>query len=121
MCKVNIRLTQLELEPWLSLVIRNETNSVSVETLSFQRNRDQDLLRTQNFKDVETETQEFGGCQDRDTSRLRILEDVKTKIHRDSKIWRMPSPRPAETHQKVSRPRPRVSLLTGVSGCVRLD
>ena len=121
MCKVNIRLTQLELEPWLSLVIRNETNSVSVETLSFQRNRDQDLLRPQNFKDVETETQEFGGCQDRDTSRLRILEDVKTKIHRDSKIWRMPSPRPTETHQKVSRPRPRVSLLTGVSGCVRLD
>ena len=84
MCKVNIRLTQLELEPWLSLVIRNETNSVSVETLSFQRNRDQDLLKPQNFKDVETETQEFGGCRDRDSFRLKNLEDVETETHQDS-------------------------------------
>ena len=64
------------------------------------------------MEDVETETMKFGGCRDRDSSRLRNFEDVKTETHRDSKIWRMSRPRPTETHQKVSRPRPRVSLLT---------
>ena len=62
--------------------------SVSSETLRFDRYQDRDLSRLQNFKDVETETQ------------------------RDLKIWRMSRPRPTETHQKVLRPRPRVSLLT---------
>ena len=93
------------------------------------------VARLKYFKDVETETYrdfrifrmsrprlietlKFGGCRDRDSSRLRNLEDVETETHRDSKNLRMSRPRPIETHQKVSRPRPRVSLLTGTEQCM---
>ena len=75
--------------------------SVSSETLRFDRYRDRDLSRLQNFKDVETETQRdsriwrmsrprlietknFRGCRDRDSSRLKNLEDVETETDRDS-------------------------------------
>ena len=74
--------------------------SVSSETLRFDRYRDRDLSRLQNFKDVETETQRdsriwrmsrprlietknFRGCRDRDSSRLKNLEDVETETDRD--------------------------------------
>ena len=74
---------------------------VSSETLRFERYRDRDLSRPQNFQVVETETQrdsriwrmsrprlietkKFGGCQDRDSSRLKNLEDIETETHRDS-------------------------------------
>ena len=75
--------------------------SVSSETLRFDKYRDRDLSRLQNFKDVETETQRdsriwrmsrprlietknFRGCRDRDSSRLKNLEDVETETDRDS-------------------------------------
>ena len=74
---------------------------VSSETLRFDRYRDRDLSRLQNFQDVETETQrdsriwrmsrprlietkKFRGCRDRDSSRLKNLEDVETETDRDS-------------------------------------
>ena len=73
---------------------------VSSETLRFDRYRDRDLSRLQNFQDVETETQrdsriwrmsrprlietkKFRGCRDRDSSRLKNLEDVETETDRD--------------------------------------
>ena len=44
-------------------------------------------------------------CRDRDFSRLDILRVVETETLRDQEIQRVSRPRPAETEQKLSRPR----------------
>ena len=44
-------------------------------------------------------------CQDRDFSRPEIWKGVETETLRDQEICWMSRPRPAETEQKLSRPR----------------
>ena len=58
-----------------------------------------DLLKV-NLRDSKNER-----CRDRDFSRLDILIVVETETLRDEEIQRVLKPRPAETEQKLSRPR----------------
>ena len=65
------------------------------ESTDFQYN-----LLTMNLRDSKNKR-----CRDRDFSRLNILRVVETETLRDQEIQRLLRPRPAETEQKLSRPR----------------